>query len=160
MAFFAVLHLPSWIPTWEAWLISGAIIGAVRFGLIHVFTHYTAHRGIWHSILAAVLFTAVMVATLSAVFGKAPSTSWLGGLFMFCGYLVHLTLDEIYAIDLHGRRVKKSFGTALKAWDYHHPVNSGIMAAAVLALLFLAPSPKPLVKAVYAAENHQHWAEK
>jgi hypothetical protein len=159
LAFGAVMNL-GWLPRWELALIWCAVFAGVSFGLIHVFTRYTAHRGIWHSVLAALLFAAVTVAVLSAVFGKSPTIAWLGGAFMAGGYLVHLVLDEIYAVDLHGRRVKKSFGTALKAWDYHRPVNSGIMAAVVLALLFLAPSPKPLVKAVYAAENHQHWAEK
>ncbi len=30
------------------------------------------------------------------------------------GYIVHLVLDEIYSVDLKNRKIKKSFGTALK----------------------------------------------
>jgi membrane-bound metal-dependent hydrolase YbcI (DUF457 family) len=159
LAFSAVLNL-GWLPWWELAAIWCAVFIGVSFGLIHVFTRYTAHRGIWHSVLAALLFAAVTTAVLSAVFGKAPAVSWLAGAFMAGGYLVHLTLDEIYAVDLHNRRVKRSFGTALKLWDYRSPVNSGIMAAAVLGLLFLAPSPKPLVSAVHASQPNQHWAAK
>jgi membrane-bound metal-dependent hydrolase YbcI (DUF457 family) len=152
-AFGVVLHIDGLL-WWQLALIWGAIFGVVSFGARHLFTHYTAHRGIWHSILAAAFFCAVTIVTLSAVFGKAPAIAWLGGLFMAGGYLVHLVLDEIYAVDLHGRRVKKSFGTALKLWDYHHPANSGIMAGVVLALLLTAPSPKAFVDAAKAATTH------
>jgi membrane-bound metal-dependent hydrolase YbcI (DUF457 family) len=159
-AFGTVLNL-GWLPWWELPLIWCTTFAGVSFGLIHVFTRYTAHRGIWHSVLAALLFAAVTVAVLSAVFGKAPTVSWLAGAFMAGGYLVHLVLDEIYAVDLHNRRIKKSFGTALKLWDYRSPVNSAIMAAAVLGLLLsLAPSPMPLVSAVHASQSNQHWAAK
>jgi hypothetical protein len=33
------------------------------------------------------------------------------------GFLTHLILDEIYSIDVHGVRLKKSFGTALKFYS-------------------------------------------
>ena len=158
-AFGVALNL-GWLPWWGLALIWCATFAGVSVGLIHVFTRYTAHRGIWHSVLAALLFAAVTAAVLSAVFGKAPAVSWLAGAFMAGGYLVHLILDEFYAVDLHNRRIKKSFGTALKLWDYHHPVNSAIMAAAVLGLLFAAPSPMPLVSAVHASQPNQHWAAK
>ena len=34
------------------------------------------------------------------------------------GFLSHLLLDEIYSVDCHGLRLKKSFGTALKLWGH------------------------------------------
>lgn len=157
--FAVVMHLP-WLPWWELVAIWLVVFGAVSVGVCHIFTHYTAHRGIWHSLLAALFFGAVAVVTLSAVFGKAPATAWLGGAFMTGGYVVHLILDEFCSIDFAKWRIKQSFGTALKLWDYKSPLNSGIMAAAVLALLFAAPSPRPLVQAVHAADAHQYLATK
>ena len=156
LAFAVVLNIHG-LPLLALLAIWMAVFGGVSFVLLHVFTRYTAHRGIWHSGLAALLFAAVTVATLNRVFGASPSAAWLGGAFMALGYLVHLTLDEIFSIDIHGRRLKKSWGTALKLYDYRHPVNSGIMAGFVLALLFAAPSPRSLVQAVHAADAHQHW---
>jgi hypothetical protein len=155
LAFGVVLQLDG-LPLWALAGVWLTVFTGTSFWLCHVFMHYTAHRGIWHSILAAAFFGAVTIVMLSAAFGKAPSTSWLGGAFMAGGYLVHLVLDEIYAVDLHGRRVKKSFGTALKLWDYHHPANSGIMAGVVLALLLTAPSPKTSVDAAKAASFQAH----
>jgi membrane-bound metal-dependent hydrolase YbcI (DUF457 family) len=157
-AFGVVLHLPP-LPWWELALIWGSVFVAVSLGACHLFTHYTAHRGIWHSVLAAAFFAAVTVATLSAVFGKAPAVAWLGGLFMMGGYIVHLVLDEVYAVDWRTWpwRAKKSLWTALKLYDRHHPRNSAIMAVAVLGLLLsLAPSPKAFVDAAKAASLQSH----
>jgi membrane-bound metal-dependent hydrolase YbcI (DUF457 family) len=159
LAFGVIMQLGG-LPLWKLAGVWLAVFVGTSFGLCHVFMHYSAHRGIWHSVLAAAFFSAVTIAVLGGLFGKTPAIAWLGGLFMMGGYLVHLTLDEVYAVDLHGRRIKRSFGTALKLWDYHHQLNSGIMLAAVLGLLFLAPSPKPLVSAVHASQANQHWAAK
>jgi membrane-bound metal-dependent hydrolase YbcI (DUF457 family) len=151
------------LPLWELFGVWLAVFAGTSVGLCHVFMHYTAHRGIWHSILAAAFFAAVTIATLSGLFGQAPAVAWLGGLFMAGGYLVHLALDEVYAVDWRTWpwRAKKSLWTALKLYDHHHPRNSAIMAAAVLALLLsLAPSPMPLVSAVHASQANQLWAAK
>jgi hypothetical protein len=153
MAFGTVMNL-GWLPLWELVLVWCGVFAGVSFGLCHIFTHYTAHRGIWHSILAAMFFGAVTITTLSAVFGKTPANAWLGGLFMMGGYIVHLALDEAYAVDWRTWQAKKSLWTAIKPWDHHHPVNSGIMFAAVLALLLMAPSPRAFFDAAKSAALH------
>ena len=72
--------------------------------------------------------------------GANETLSWLGGIFMFAGYLVHLTLDEMYSVDVMDVRVKASFGTALKLYDTKHLGHSGAMAVAtVLAFLVTPP---------------------
>ncbi len=82
------------------------------------------HRGIWHSILAA-LFCAVATAVVFAnVFDRHAGVAWLAGGFMFIGYLVHLTLDEIYSVDVMDTRIKASFGTAMKLFDRRYPYAS------------------------------------
>jgi hypothetical protein len=57
------------------------------------------------------------------------------------GYLVHLALDELSSLDLEGRRLRRSFGTALKPWSPTDPASSLAMAAALGLLLWLAPAP-------------------
>ncbi len=60
----------------------------------------------------------VATAVLSAyALGQGPITAWMAGLFVFIGFLIHLILDEIYAVDFSGARLKRSFGSALKLFD-------------------------------------------
>jgi hypothetical protein len=88
----------------------------IRFVVVEVFRRYTVHRGMWHSIPAAA--SCGMVAYLVM---PCPSESVrvYKSLAVVVGFMVHLTMDEIWSIDFrHGRlRLKKSFGTALKFWD-------------------------------------------
>ena len=37
---------------------------------------------------------------------------------MSVGYLIHLTLDEIYSVDFSGVKIRRSFGSALKPMDF------------------------------------------
>jgi hypothetical protein len=97
-------------------------------------------------------FMALSAAILGPLFGKEPAVAWLGGAFVLYGYLVHLTLDEIYAVDFENTHIKKSFGTALKLIDYHSAITSGLMAAGVIGAFFIAPSAKPFVATVKEAE--------
>jgi membrane-bound metal-dependent hydrolase YbcI (DUF457 family) len=144
----------------ELWLVWTAVYLLVRYGLWHVFMNYSAHRGVWHSLLAGVFFMALSAAILSTLFGKEPAFAWLGGAFVLFGYMVHLVLDEIYAVDFENAHIKKSFGTALKLFEYHSLIKSGLMAAAVAAAIFVAPSFKPFMETVQSAELHAFFREK
>jgi hypothetical protein len=94
-------------------LAAGLIYIAIRFGVAEIFRRYTVHRGMWHSLPAAAsagLFTFLICETPSIPMRLFWSTA------VVAGFLSHLLLDEIYSVDLHGMRLKKSFGTALKLW--------------------------------------------
>jgi hypothetical protein len=64
---------------------------------------------------------------------------------MFLGYMTHLTLDEIYSVDVMDTRLKSSFGTALKFFDRRHFYSSVAMAAATFGAIFLSPSTRTFV---------------
>lgn len=85
-----------------------------RFGVGAIFKKYTVHRGMWHSIpAAAIAGLATYIVCLSPEFGIRLFKSWA----VVMGFMTHLVLDEIYSVDLKGRkipRLKKSFGTAIK----------------------------------------------
>ena len=112
----------------------------VRFGAKEVFFRFSYHRGVWHSLLALVFCAFVTAVIFSRLLGRDDGIAWLGAAFMGVGYLTHLILDEIYAVDVMDTRVKASFGTALKLFDYRHLGHSAAMAVAV-ALVFLATPP-------------------
>jgi hypothetical protein len=67
---------------------------------------------------------------------------------MFVGYLTHLTLDEIYSVDVMDTRLKASFGTALKFFDRRHAGSSLAMAAATAAAIIISPSTSTFVEGV------------
>lgn len=71
--------------------------------------------------------------------GRDAVVAWMAGLFVFLGYIIHLTLDEIYSVDFTGARIKKSFGSALKLFERRSPGSSFLMAGALVAILLFAP---------------------
>jgi membrane-bound metal-dependent hydrolase YbcI (DUF457 family) len=87
---------------------------AIRFVVAPIFKAFTVHRGIFHSLPFIV---AAGQALALGLVGLNPMERLLIGISLMFGALVHLILDEIYAVDFTGRRLKKSFGTAIKLWS-------------------------------------------
>ncbi|WP_200282823.1 metal-dependent hydrolase [Rhabdochromatium marinum] len=116
----------------------------VYFPLRMLFARLTVHRGIYHSLLMAATVAIFAVVAADRWLDFDPLLTWLVGGFVLLGYLTHLVLDEIASIDLAGKRIKRSFGTALKplslnAW----PVS--LLCLGLLGVgLWLAPDPAPL----------------
>ena len=111
---------------------------AFQYAMLPTFKKYTSHRGIFHSLLAG-LFFAILYTVLTFYFYKSSSAfAWLSGLFVFAGFLIHLGLDEIYSVDFNNRRLKRSFGTALKLVG-QNTQNNLIMGGIIIVLLFLTP---------------------
>lgn len=123
----------------ELWLIALGVFLLVRYGVFTIFHRMSYHRGIYHSILAAVFFAFVTAAVYKYLLRRPDGVAWLAATFMFIGYLVHLTLDEIYSVDVMDTRLKASFGTALKLVDGKHPGHSLAMAMAVAAAFMVTP---------------------
>ncbi|MDZ7620603.1 MAG: metal-dependent hydrolase [Patescibacteria group bacterium] len=96
-------------------LIGAATYLFIRFVFARILSRYTVHRGMFHSIPAAVIF-GVLAYLLAS--GDTNIRLFKAGA-VFTGYLSHLVLDEIYSIEwAKGQlRLKRSFGTALKIWS-------------------------------------------
>src|SRR5262245_46964372 len=118
---------------------------AIRHGARPFFYHHSYHRGIWHSLLAGVFCACLTAFIYKSLLGRHEGVAWLAAGFMFVGFLTHLVLDEIYAVDVLDTRLKHSFGTALKLFDYKHPSHSLAMALATAAAFWLAPPTKTFV---------------
>jgi len=117
-----------------------AIFIGVRYILLSVFKSLTVHRGIFHSLLAAVFFTLLTINISIHLFQQALLFSWLNGLFIGLGFVIHLLLDEVYSVDLSNIRIKRSFGTAFKLYSYKNGYTSTLMLICTLALYSLIPS--------------------
>ncbi|MBF8274439.1 MAG: hypothetical protein HW380_3544 [Magnetococcales bacterium] len=86
-----------------------------KWAVFGVVTRLTTHRGIFHSIPAAVLGGLLAVLLLHRLFGWHIRSAWLGGGFVWLGYMVHLILDEVTSLNMFGfRGIRHSLGSALK----------------------------------------------
>ena len=113
----------------------------VRFGVTNMMRKYTVHRGMFHSIPAALIFAgaAFLLSGTSPIdvrYFKA------GGVLL--GFMSHLLLDEIYSVEWKGGRwqFKKSFGTAVKFWGGDAWANFSTYSklAAVVVMVLGEPS--------------------
>ena len=112
----------------ESIALAGAITYVIiRYGVSEIFKRYTVHRGMWHSLPAAMIagllaFLACSGEDLTARYFKAGA--------VVAGFLSHLVLDEVWAISFRGvlPRFKKSFGTAIKFWGDDGWANFSVYA--------------------------------
>ncbi len=138
-AFIALFSLAKQYSIAELWIVWLGVYLGVRYGGHRLFQDRTRHRGIFHSVLAGAFFMVLTAIIFDRVFGEPPALAWLTGLFVLIGFIIHLALDEIYSVDIEGAAIKKSFGTALKLFDYHSWRASGLMGVAFAGLVVLAP---------------------
>lgn len=112
--------------------VAGVMYVIIRFGVGALFRRYTKHRGMWHSIPAAMIAgLATFLVCLSADFEIRVFKAWA----VVLGFITHLVLDEIYAVNWEGKlpTTKKSFGTAIKFWGNAPLAN--VVTYAKLAIL-------------------------
>jgi membrane-bound metal-dependent hydrolase YbcI (DUF457 family) len=127
--------------TREAMVVAGgAVYVAIRFGAAAIFKRYTVHRGMWHSIPAA------MIAGLLAFMACSCEDMVMRGFktgAVVSGFLSHLLLDEIWSVQFRrGRlRFKKSFGTALKFWGTRGWANVSVYAKLIVLSLIAVGDP-------------------
>jgi hypothetical protein len=108
---------------------------AIRFIAVEFFKRYTVHRGMWHSIPAAL--SAGLLAYL-VMPCQSESARVYKSMAVVLGFVVHLSMDEIWSIDMSGGfRLKKSFGTALKFFGGSALANLSVYGKLAL-LLYVA----------------------
>jgi membrane-bound metal-dependent hydrolase YbcI (DUF457 family) len=121
-------------------LASSGMYLFVRFGIARLLGRYTVHRGMFHSIPAALIF-----AGLAFLFSGSVNLQlrYFKAAGVLLGVFSHLLLDEIYAVEwARGRwRFKKSFGTALKLWGDSHWANFSTYAKLVLVVMMILSEP-------------------
>lgn len=101
----------------ELGLILSLVIAVIAFTFIKKVGHklmsiISRHRGIIHSVPMAIIL-GISSFLIINLFINDMYMSWLCSSFLVFGFLIHLILDEVYAVDFSGRTLKKSFGTAL-----------------------------------------------
>ena len=119
----------------------------IRFGLGELFKRFTVHRGMWHSLPAALNIGLI---TLLICSGEDIVPRAFKAVAIMIGFLSHLILDEIASLEIFRMRFKESAGTAMKLWMpnrwWPNLLTYGIMAA-----LTVGATQHPVIRAGYAA---------
>jgi len=136
-------------------LITLSVFTFVRYILFSLFKSLTVHRGVFHSLLAAVFFSFLSTCICYYFLKQDPLTSWLGGLFVCIGFIIHLLLDELYSVDLSNAKIKRSFGTAFKVYAYQSAFSSIFMLLCTIYLYTVAPSITSFINALQTAKTSQ-----
>ena len=136
---FKLAYRYSVVELFTIWL---GIYLVVRFIVFEAFTRLTVHRGILHSLLAAIFFGALTASIAYHTVHLPADVAWLSGLALLLGYVVHLVLDELFSVDVLNNTVKRSFGTALKLANFSDWRASIQLAAITLALVATLPDPQ------------------
>jgi hypothetical protein len=105
------------LPLEQALVFMGVAYFFIRYVVSAVFKRWTVHRGMFHSIPA--MFIAGLLVFLAYPNPDPFLRLYLAGGVM-AGFLSHLILDEFYAVDFMGARLRfnKFAGSALK---FHSP---------------------------------------
>jgi membrane-bound metal-dependent hydrolase YbcI (DUF457 family) len=121
-------------------LACGGIYLFVRFGVARMLSGYTVHRGMFHSLPAALIFAGLAFLVSGSINLQIRYFKAAG---VFLGVMSHLVLDEFYSVEWkRGRwQFKKSFGTALKLWGPSPWANFSTYAKLVLVVMMILGEP-------------------
>ncbi len=123
----------------------------IRYGLGTIFKSANVHRGMFHSIPAAVI--AGLIGYLVCDSGAHLVHNYKA-FAVGLGYLVHLILDEIWSVDVKNARVKKSFGTALKFFGENPGTTMMTYCLMTLLMMFAANEQTQPVTPTAFARRH------
>ncbi|MFO0815634.1 MAG: metal-dependent hydrolase [Gemmatales bacterium] len=103
-------------------LLAGGMYLFIRFGFSYIFKQLTVHRGMCHSIPAALIACGATYLAFGYMDHRG-ALAMAGGVLI--GFLSHLLLDEIYAVDFKGLRPKLNqfAGSALKFFSKSTAAN-------------------------------------
>ena len=122
------------------WLVG---YGFMRYVVFRVFTKLTVHRGVMHSVPYMAILGLGLTCLSYSVLQLPLAASWFYGAFLFGGAIVHLSLDELYSVNLSNMKMKRSSGTAMK---FYQPKDKWwyLLLYTILALLvYIAPPFEP-----------------
>jgi len=139
----------------EMFIMSALVFSGIRYGFLELFRKISKHRGMFHSVPVALIWGTVVAILMYFFFALNSLVSWVYGLMIIIGYLVHLILDEMYSVDLRNRRVKKSWGTAFKFYKLKtttDKIQTVLVYSALIGLLSIAPDTSMIQTELFSQE--------
>jgi hypothetical protein len=160
LAFAAAVVPMLMIPRWRTLgftpehmvLVGSLFYLAIRFGVGKLLKKYTVHRGMFHSIPAALIATELAFLLYSR---KDINLRYYVAAAVAAGFMSHLILDEIWSVGVkHGQiALKKSFGTAVKFWSDSRWANFSCYAKLAILSFFVFHDPVWMYDSTPPGEN-------
>ncbi len=145
LAFASVFAVANRLSIAESVILWLVLYVVTRVAFAHLFAAITVHRGMYHSVPAALLAGVLTANVLHALFAQTAFIATLYGLVVSLAYLQHLALDELVSVNITGRRIKRSFGTAMKLFDRRNYFTTALTWALLAVAVAVAPDPRPLL---------------
>jgi len=123
--------------------LAGAL--SVHYVLYPLFASVTVHRGLFHSVPAALILGLSTAGICLYLFHWTLHLAWLAACFAAGGYLLHLLLDEIYSVNFIGQTLKASFGSALTLFSISSWISYSLLYLLVVAGFYILPLPQLLI---------------
>jgi membrane-bound metal-dependent hydrolase YbcI (DUF457 family) len=119
-------------------LITAVLYFLIRFAGASLLGRFSVHRGMFHSIPAALTFAGAAFLICGPSYDEHVRYLKAGAVFF--GVMSHLFLDELYSIEWKGGmwRFKRSFGTALKLWGKNGWANFSCYAKLAIVCVMVA----------------------
>jgi len=114
----------------------------LRYPVYGLFASITEHRGLFHSLPAALLFGLATFTLAYYLCSLSLDFAWLAAAFVSGGYILHLLLDEFYSVNFIGASIKKSFGSALTIFSRGSWISYLLLYAAVGLAVYVLPLPQ------------------
>ena len=153
-AFALVIHWRGELSLLSLMLLWLASYGFMRYGMFRLFTTLTVHRGMIHSVPYMAILGFGLTYLNYYSLQTSLAISWFYGLFLFGGAMVHLTLDEMYSVNLSGMTLKRSAGTAMKFYKHADKWWYLLLYTLLAVLVFFAPPFAPFWEEL---RDPAHW---
>ena len=147
-AFGLVMHWRSELSLLALMALWLAGYGFMRYVVFYIFTNMTVHRGVIHSVPYMAILGLGLTSLSYYIMQNPLTASWFYGLFLFGGALVHLSLDELYSVNLSGMRMKRSSGTAMKFYQHKDRWWYLLLYTLLAALVYFAPPFEPFLEQI------------
>jgi hypothetical protein len=167
LAFAAAVVPMLMIPRWRAMefspeamvLLGSAVYLLVRFGIGKLLKKYTVHRGMFHSLPAALIATEIAFLVYSR---EDITLRYFVSLAVAAGFMSHLILDEIWSIGVKRGQIalKKSFGTAIKLWGDSLYANFSCYGKLIILSYLVLKDPVWTYNSTPPTENIRLMAQK
>ena len=118
------------------WILSSVLL---HFFIFKILLNLTVHRGVIHTVPMGIVFAQILIIIFHHLLNFTELFSFLCGLFLFMGFIIHLLLDELVSLNAFGMSFKKSLGSAFKFYDKNNIIGTIFLYICIIVMAVSYP---------------------